>query len=229
MITFNKQLNTFSIYYNNMLNKIVRVFLRVFKINQNLEALRQEEQSAVYRARAKCGDNVTFGKDAILYNLANNPSNIIIGKDALIEGELIVHKYGGYIKVGEHFYLGRNSRIWSGESVEIGDHVLVSHNVGIVDTNVHELDAIERSERQIEQLKNGPWATKGAIVTAPVKIGSHVWINFNVIILKGVSIGDGAIIAAGSIVTQNVDPYTLVAGVPARFIKKLEQSEREIS
>ena len=59
-------------------------------------------------------------------------------------------------------------------------------------------------------------------MTAPIEIGNNVWIGANSTILAGIKIGDCSIIAAGSVVTKDVPPYTLVGGVPAKFIKKLE-------
>jgi acetyltransferase-like isoleucine patch superfamily enzyme len=60
--------------------------------------------------------------------------------------------------------------------------------------------------------------------SAPIIIEDHVWISFNSIILKGVTIGKGAIIAAGSVVTKDVAPFTLVAGNPAKLIKHLQEN-----
>jgi maltose O-acetyltransferase len=60
------------------------------------------------------------------------------------------------------------------------------------------------------------------VKTLPIKIGNNVWINFNSIILKGVTIGDGSIIAAGAVVTKDIPPFVMVAGNPARIIKHLD-------
>ena len=57
---------------------------------------------------------------------------------------------------------------------------------------------------------------------APIKIGSNVWIGSNATVLQGVTIGDWAVIAAGAVVAKNVEPYTVVGGVPAKFIKKIK-------
>ena len=57
-------------------------------------------------------------------------------------------------------------------------------------------------------------------MTKPIEIGDHVWIGLRAIILKGVKIGNGSVIAAGAVVTRDVPPYSLVAGVPARVIKE---------
>ena len=56
-------------------------------------------------------------------------------------------------------------------------------------------------------------------MTAPIVIGDHVWIGMNVIVLKGVTIGEGSIVAAGSVVNKDVPPHCLVAGVPAKVVK----------
>jgi acetyltransferase-like isoleucine patch superfamily enzyme len=136
---------------------------------------------------------------------------------------LNIFKYGGKIVIGENCYIGDHTRIWSGESVTIGNFVQISHNVNIIDTNAHELEAIERAERWLDLLRNGHWADKGNVLTAPIIIEDYAWISLNAVILKGVTIGKGAIVAAGAVVTKDVEPFTMVAGNPAQFIKTLPQ------
>jgi acetyltransferase-like isoleucine patch superfamily enzyme len=81
------------------------------------------------------------------------------------------------------------------DRIEIGNNVVISENVTIRDSDGHEII--------------------GSLSSRPIKIGSHVWIGLNVTILKGVTIGDDSVIAAGSVVTKDVPAGTLVAGVPA--------------
>jgi acetyltransferase-like isoleucine patch superfamily enzyme len=174
----------------------------------------------------ECAKQVSLGAKSSFYGVAKvyNPQNkldIVIGNNTHIRGELLNFKYGGKIRIGNNCYVGDGSRIWSGDSITIGDNVLISHNVNIVDTNAHEIDYIERSERYKDLLINGPWETKGIIKTSPILIKDYAWISFGAIILKGVTIGRGAIIAAGAVVTKDVPDYTLVAGNPAKHIKKV--------
>ncbi|MCB0478344.1 MAG: acyltransferase [Crocinitomicaceae bacterium] len=123
--------------------------------------------------------------------------------------------------MGKNCFVGEGSRIWSGEKVEIGDNILISHNVNIIDTNSHETDHILRAKSYVELLKGGYPKEKGVIETKPIVIEDYAWINFNAVILKGVTIGKGAIVAAGAVVTKDVPPFTLVAGNPAIEIKKI--------
>ena len=160
-----------------------------------------------------------FYSEARVVNHRGDVSKIAIGNSTHIRGTLLVFNYGGEIIIGESCYIGENSNIWSGEKIVIGNNVLISHNVNIVDSNSHELNSLERAERYLNMLKNGPWVTKGSIITAEIVIKDYAWISFNVIILKGVTIGEGAVVAAGSVVTKDVPDYAVVAGNPAKVIK----------
>ncbi len=107
------------------------------------------------------------------------------------------------IRVGAYSSIGDNTQIHCCEKVTIGDHVLISWGVNIVENNYHN-------------------TADNAIRTAPITIGDRVWIGCNVIVLSGVTIGDGSIIAAGSVVTKDVPPRSLVAGNPAKVIRETE-------
>jgi acetyltransferase-like isoleucine patch superfamily enzyme len=162
-----------------------------------------------------------FYEETIVHNCANDKSKILIGSGTHIQGELLVQKYGGQINIGNNCYVGIGTKIWSGELVTIGNNVLISHNCDIIDSDTHEIDYIERATRSAELMKNGPLDTKGNILTKPIIINDYAWISFNVAILKGVTIGKGAIVAAGSLVTKDVPAFTVVAGNPAVIIKQL--------
>lgn len=160
-----------------------------------------------------------------VHNNQLDPSKIKIGDNCHIRGELLVLAYGGEINIGTNVFIGEGSRVWSGDNIRIGDNILISHNVNIIDTNSHESDHILRAKGFVELLKNGHPKEKGVIETKPIVIEDYAWINFNAVILKGVTIGKGAIVAAGAVVTKDVEPFTLVAGNPAKFVKKIKPGE----
>ena len=111
--------------------------------------------------------------------------------------------FGYNIHVGNNFYAGYNCVMLDYAEISIGDNCLIGPNVGIYTTG-HNLNPINR-------LKTG--------YAKPVIIGNDVWIGGNSCIMPGVTIGDGAVIAVGSVVVSDVAPMTLVGGVPAKFIK----------
>ena len=98
---------------------------------------------------------------------------------------------------------------------------MISHNVNIADTNSHEIDALERHTSFKEIMQEGKHPDYPTVKTKPIIIEDDVWIGFNSIILKGVTIGKGAIIAAGSVVTKDIPPFSMVAGNPAKIIKTI--------
>lgn len=192
---------------------LIHFLLRKTSAHVLIANLQREEH--LQKMNLQCQNNGVLYPDAQIHNLSGNPSCIRIGKDSHIRGILLVFGFGGNIEVGENVYLGENSRIWSAESVKIGNNVLISHHVTIVDTNSHEINHLVRAERTRDLLKNGPWKTKGEVLTAPVIIEDDVWISFHVSILKGVTIGRGSIIGAGAVVTKSVPPFSMVKGPAA--------------
>ena len=108
------------------------------------------------------------------------------------------------ITIGDNCFFNHNCSLTAAENIVIGNQCMFANNFVVVD---HDHD---RKDGKI--LKE--------LVSAPVKIGNNVWCVANVTVLKGVTIGDGAVIAAGSVVNRDVAAYSVVAGVPARKISK---------
>ena len=98
------------------------------------------------------------------------------------------------------------------DHISVGDRVLIGANVTITDTDFHPLDPQERQE----DINAGR--------SAPIAIGDDVFIGMNSLILKGVAIGNGSVVGAGSVITQDVPAHTIVAGNPASVIRVLKNS-----
>jgi maltose O-acetyltransferase len=161
--------------------------------------------------------------DGWVENLSGRRERIVIGANSVIRGTLLIFRHGGSIRIGEWSFVGQQSYIWSAASIAIGARCLISHHVNIHDTNAHSLDS-ELRHAQFRAIATGghPEITPD-IQSSPIDIGDDVWIGFGATIMKGVTVGEGAIIAAKSVVTENVAPWTVVGGNPARFIKAVER------
>lgn len=112
------------------------------------------------------------------------------------------------IVVGEHCTIGDSAFLDGRDTIVLGDAVNLSSHVSIY-TRQHDVDGPDFAE------------TGG-----PVRIGSHAWLGSHCIVLPGVTIGEGAVVGAGSVVTKDVAPYTMVAGAPARFVRERSRDLR---
>jgi acetyltransferase-like isoleucine patch superfamily enzyme len=162
-----------------------------------------------------------FYEQATVYNFQRNKERIKIGFNTHIRGELLLFANGGQISIGNDCFVGSGSKIWSAENIQIGNSVLISHNCNIIDTDSHEIDYNERHDSFVKMLKEGHPTYENNIKTAEIIIEDNVWISYNVSILKGIKIGKGAILAANSVITKDVPEFTLMAGNPAKEIKKI--------
>jgi acetyltransferase-like isoleucine patch superfamily enzyme len=164
--------------------------------------------------------------EAELFNHARR-ERFVIGEYGWIRGELYVTHPRGRLEIGHHVVIGRQTRIWASLDIRIGNFVKIAHAVDIHDSDSHPLDArLRRQDAEAFCERREP-PDVYRIEAAPVRIEDCAWICFKASVLKGVTVGRGAIVAAGAVVTKDVEPFTVVAGNPARFIKRVESSHDE--
>ena len=153
------------------------------------------------------------------------------GEKCVLDGKYIFETTEGKISIGNRVHIGGSTFI-SRESIVIDDDVIIAWDCLFYDHNSHSINWGERKkdvEQEYADFKSGESLIKHknweVVKSAPIHICSKAWIGTGAKILKGVTIGEGAVIAAGSVVTHDVDPWTVVGGNPARILKKLEMTE----
>ena len=187
------------------------------------QSLNQLKVDQCYDGCVVQGDHNPFKAPSEVINLQNDPNKIRIGQNCDLWGELMVLRTGGEIVIGDHTYMGEFNKIWSNAKVTLGNNIMTSHHVYIVDSDFHEMDSDLRVKNFAGSVSNNvdSMASTDHIPKSPVVIEDKVWINFNVSIYKGVTIGEGSVIASNAVVNKDIPPYSLAVGNPARVIKKL--------
>jgi acetyltransferase-like isoleucine patch superfamily enzyme len=142
-------------------------------------------------------------------------ARLSIGKDSILHCKVSFDSKEGHISIGDRCFIGRSELVCHSR-IHIGDDVIMSWGVTIVDHNSHSLRWEQRKD-DVSRWRRGVKIWDDVRV-APVEIQNKVWIGFHVIVLKGVTIGEGAVVGAGAVVTRDVAPFTIVAGNPARPI-----------
>jgi acetyltransferase-like isoleucine patch superfamily enzyme len=188
-------------------------------VRKNMNTLRLS-----YYKRRFFGNNYTQGIKSIvklskIIVSKNSTGKIILGDHVVCFAELYSFLGKGNIKIGDYCYIGESSRIWSLKSVTIGDRVLISHNVFIVDNLTHSLNSDLR-HRQYKAKFGFPFPEEMDLEEKSIIIEDDAWIAANVTILAGVHVGKGAVIGTGSVVTKDVPAGAIVAGNPAKSINK---------
>jgi acetyltransferase-like isoleucine patch superfamily enzyme len=150
--------------------------------------------------RIDIGDNVT-----ILNTLYQNAAGII-HKTVLIAGDGALLRIGNDVGISGAILDARSS-------ISIGDRCMLGANCSVYSSDYHPLHPADRHDRRAS-----------AVQTAPVTLENDVWIGANALILKGVTVGASSIVGAGSVVTKSVPPGVIVAGNPARIVKRIPQS-----
>jgi acetyltransferase-like isoleucine patch superfamily enzyme len=163
-----------------------------------------------------------FFSNTRIVNIRRARNTIRVGENTVVRGELLVYAHGGEIEIGDWSYIGENSRLWSGLSIMIGNRVMIAHDVNIFDNRTHPIDAVARHRHCRDIFQTGH-PVDIDLGERPVRVEDDAWIGAGSIILRGVTIGAGSIVAAGSVVVRDVAPLVLVAGNPASVIKHLDE------
>ena len=171
-----------------------------------------------HRKVARLHPTARISHEGWILNPEGSPDRIRIGAHTAVRGDLFVFPHGGRIVIGDWCFVGQQSHIWSAAEVTIGDRVLISHQVNIHDTNGHPMDAAQRHKQSAAILTAGHPKDPGEVLSAPDLIADDAWIGFGASVLKGVTIGEGAVVAARTLVLKDVAPWTIVAGTPAEVI-----------
>lgn len=129
-----------------------------------------------------------------------------LGDYSVIESFACINNAVGDVIIGDHTRVGLHNTIIG--PVDIGSHVNLAQGITVTALNHNFSDANKRIDEQ-------------GVSTSPVTIEDDVWIGANAVILPGVTIGEHCVVAAGAVVTKDVPPHSLVAGVPAKVIKKI--------
>jgi acetyltransferase-like isoleucine patch superfamily enzyme len=182
-------------------------------------------QRLIGRATCQLEQGAFLSHTARIRNALGDSSQIVIGANSHVRGELMIFAHGGRISIGKWCYVSVGTRIWSGASIEIGDRVLISHSANIFDNLTHPICASERHEHARQIITKGH--PKGIFLDdKPIKICDDAWIGACAIIMRGVTVGRGGIVAAGAVVTRDVPAYSIVAGNPAVVVRELSPDER---
>ncbi len=145
--------------------------------------------------------------NALSYDGVEIGNNFTLGKYAMIECTGVLRNVGSSLKIGNNVGINHYCFIGVRGDIEIGDNVIFGPRVNIFSEN-HIFDDLDI-----------PIKNQG-VKKDKTTIGSDVWIGANVSIMSGVTVGNGCIIAAGAVVTEDIEPYSIVGGVPAKVIKQ---------
>ena len=150
------------------------------------------------------------GKHSVIHRSARMDTppyrKFCLGNYSVVESFACINNAVGDVVIGDHTRIGLHNTIIG--PVRIGSHVNLAQGITVTALNHNFKDSDKRIDEQ-------------GVSTNPVTIGNDIWIGANAVILPGVTIGDHSVVAAGAVVTKDVPPHSLVAGVPAKVIKQI--------
>jgi galactoside O-acetyltransferase len=201
-----------------------------------LELLRKKRAKARHKRLSiyiKSGNSHLF--PAFVINLNDPQADKIyveVGNDTILDCQITFESQEGKVVVGDNSFIG-GSHLICRNKIVIENNVFMAWGSCVYDHNSHSLDYRDREEDIVQQLRdyrlgqnfiaNKNW---NVVDSKPILIKSNAWIGMNCIILRGVTIGEGAIVGAGSVVTKDVPDWTVVGGNPAKVIKVLPENLR---
>ena len=160
-----------------------------------------------YPRRVHLGDACRIARGALLRANTDAAEGVRLGDRSLVQENALLNANRGHIRIGNDSWVGPFCLLYGNGGIEIGNHVMVAAHTSINTVSHH----AERTDT--------PMSEQGTYLD-PVAIEDDVWIGLHAVILQGLTIGKGAIVGAGAVVTRSVPAYSVVAGVPARVVDR---------
>lgn len=161
---------------------------------------------------------------AQVYQAESGRGTIAIGRDCAINGLLVMERDSAVLRIGDNVFANLYTIFDCAASITVEDDVSIAYHCFISDTNNHNLAySVRKHDLRRSREGTSDWST---VRCAPVHICRGAWLGAHSMVLKGVRIGIGSIVGAGSVVTKDVPDWTVVAGNPARPIRVLSEQER---
>ncbi len=174
----------------------------------------------------KIPDNVVAGEGTVIdssfcfkHFYAKGPVGLRAGSHVTIWRTSLAADAGALIEIGDYCYLANASLVCS-ERISIGSYVMIAGGVTVADSDFHPVDPAGRIADTIALSGRGDRSRRPRIDVRPVVIEDGVWIGWNATILKGVRVGEDAVIAPGALVNRDVPAGAYVAGNPARPVER---------
>ena len=199
-------------------------FIRVPSYNFLFRRLMNHARAGYWSQRfGKMGKGVQIDSGVII---RGNPKNIEIGDYSYIDTNVQLEVYAS-IKIGKHVHIASNVHIQSGDEVIIGDYVAIAAGTRIYTaSNTYKTSDGREKDILLSMSASAPKELQ-YVEYGPVIIEEYAFVGLNCVVLPGVRIERGAIICVVSVVTNDIPPYTIAVGIPARPIKKRVIPERE--
>jgi acetyltransferase-like isoleucine patch superfamily enzyme len=179
--------------------------------------------------RRQLEGRLSIGRDTRLLGasvVVRDPAgcSVCIGDGSDIAATIVLEAAGARIQIGNRTHVGGGTLLDAATEIVIGDDVLIAFGALVMDHDSHSLDFEHRRHDVGEWIEGRKdWSH---VPRSGVRIDDKVWIGTRAIVLKGVHLGEGCVVAAGCVVTRDVPAWTLVAGSPARIVRELTKAEQ---
>ena len=166
------------------------------------------------------GSNVIIDDNVVLDAKGDNNAGITIGDSVMISRNTVLSCKGGDIQIANDISIGINAIVHActGSDVRIGRYTVVAAFTYLIGGGLYVTDRLDV-----------PMKLQGVESRGGITVGEDVWIGANVQILDGVEVGNGSILAAGAVVTRDVEPFSVTGGVPAKLLRKRESTAESVS
>lgn len=191
-----------------------------------LQRLRYNPDSVARRDRRVTRDPSAVLLPTARFDFRAAGGRVTLGAGSMVGGTFVFESDEGSVEIGARSYVGGGTQMISRTAITVGEDVMIAWGCCLYDHNGHSLDWHQRVDDMATQMRAHhagqsltaakDWST---VATAPIRICDKAWVGFGATILKGVVVGEGAIVAAQAVVTRDVPPWCIVAGNPAVIVR----------